>query len=233
MSTVMTQEMEREDIEMLLPWFVVGKLDDVDQSRVEAYLAAHPDMRKQLDLIEDERADMTLNNEAMGAPPADALIRLMGQLESQSMAHRSGFATVSGIVKSALDWLSNHSALVPVAAAAVIALVVQAGVIGALVWHGSTADVRDKKFEVASAPKTASDQLGTFVMAGFAPGATAKQIDTSLQSLGITIADGPGPGGIYRLRLSQKALGDAERDMLVTALKSNTGVIKFVLPAGP
>ena len=233
MSTVMTQEMEREDIEMLLPWFVVGKLDAADQGRVEAFLATHPDMRMQLDLIEAERADVTLNNEAVGAPPADALIRLMGQIESQSLAGRSGFASVSGMVQSALEWLGNRSALVPVAATAAIALVVQAGVIGALVWHGSAADVRIKGFETASAPVAAAEQLGTFVMAGFAPGATAQQIDKSLQSLGITIADGPGPGGIYRLRLSQKALGDAERDMLVTALKSNAGVIKFVLPAGP
>ena len=232
MSSVMTEEMERDDIEMLLPWFVVGKLDAGDQKRVEAFLATHPDMRKQLDLIEAERADMTLNNEAMGAPPADALTKLMAQIEGQSLSRRSGFSAVSNLVQTALEWLNSRSALVPVAALAAVMLVAQAGLIGALIWHGATVANMPGKFNEASATKVAEQKL-TFVMAVFTPTATAQQIDKSLQALGITIADGPGPGGMYRLRLAQKQLGDAERDMLMTALKSNVDVIKLVLPAGP
>ena len=105
--------------------------------------------------------------------------------------------------------------------------------IGALLWHGQAADVRGRSYETASAPKLATEVAGTYVMAVFNPSATAQQIQTSLQSLGITIADGPAPGGLFRLRLAQKPLGDAERDMLVTALKSNAAIIKLVLPAGP
>jgi hypothetical protein len=32
---------EREEIEMLLPWYVTGRLEPVEMATVEAYLAAH------------------------------------------------------------------------------------------------------------------------------------------------------------------------------------------------
>ena len=35
---------EREEIEMLLPWYESGTLDPADFKRVERYLAAHPEI---------------------------------------------------------------------------------------------------------------------------------------------------------------------------------------------
>lgn len=219
---------ERDEIEMLLPWFVTGKLDAGDQRRVEIYLAAHPEMRAQLALIEAEQSEAVHNNEAAGTPNADALSKLMARIEAGNI-RAAPLAAISRAIQSALDWLGSRSALVPVAAAVAVALIVQAGAIGTLLWQRPAPG----KFQTASAVATAAADKGAYVLAGFAPTATAEQIEKTLAPLGITIADGPKAGGVYRLRLAEKALGETERDMLLTALKSNSGVVRFVAPASP
>ena len=233
MSQTHGPEPTQDDIEQLLPWFVTGKLDASEKQMVESYLAAHPAMRSQIVLIEAEQAETTHNNEAVGTPAADMLAKLMARIEGDA-ASGSPVAALGQLLQRALDWLSDRSALVPVAAAATIALLIQAGAITALVWHGGQPGPSPAAYQTASAPATvaATDQAA-YVLAGFTPTATAEQIEKTLQPLGITIADGPKAGGIYRLRLSEKALGDTERDMLMTALKSNSGVVRFVAPAGP
>ena len=43
-NAAMPPEGSREDIELLLPWYVNGTLDAADVAKVEDYLARHPDM---------------------------------------------------------------------------------------------------------------------------------------------------------------------------------------------
>ena len=228
-TTIHTPEIGKDDIEMLLPWFVTGKLDAAETKQVEAYLEKHPEMRKQLDLLEEDRQETMAGNEAMGSPSADALSKLMKSIDDQSLARRSGFASLAGVVQTAIDWLGSRQALVPVAAAAAVALIVQAGAIGALLWGGSATP---KGFGQASPPVEAPAEPGPTAMVGFQPTASIHAIETALAPLGMTIIDGPRAGGIYRLRLSDKPLSDAERDLLLTALKANTDVVRFVA-AGP
>ncbi len=231
MSDRTAPDMERENIEMLLPWFITGKLDAAETKAVESYLAAHPDMRKQLELIDAERTDTVVNNEAMGAPSAIALHKLMGAIDSKSLARRSGFASLAGLVQNGLDWLGTRSALVPVAAMAAVAIILQTGAIGALLLNRPVANTLESKIShTASVPK--SDQAGTFALVGFAPTATVHDVERVLGPLGLSIADGP-KAGIYRVKLSDKALGDTERDILITALTAQPAVITFAAPAGP
>jgi len=213
----------QEDIELLLPWFVSGKLDEADKRLVEGFLVAHPEMRAQLDLAAAEQTEVTASNEAIAPPSADLLGKLMAKVVHDSTG-ASPLARAAGYVQRALDWLSDRSALVPLAAAAAVAIVLQAGALGALVWHGQEA----RAFRTASVPVTAAGEKGSYAIASFQPVATAQQIEQTLAPLGITIADGPKSGGIYRLRLANKVLGDTERDMLLTALKASSGVVKFV-----
>jgi len=232
MSDIRAGNPSQEDIEQLLPWFVTGKLEDADKQLVESYLRTHPALRSQIALIEAEQSDVTANNEAVGAPSADLLAKLMVRIEGRSLA-ASPLTLAAGWMQRALDWLGDRSALVPVVAAATFAVLLQAGVIATLLWHSAPVANGPKSFQTASAPPVAATDAATYVLAGFAPTATAQQIEQTLTPLGITIADGPKAGGIYRLRLAGKALGEAERDMLMTALKANSGVVRFVAPAGP
>lgn len=231
MSETRNAEPTRDDIEQLLPWFVTGRLDADAKRAVDGYLQAHPAIRSQLAMIEAEQADVVASNEAVGAPAADTLAKLMARIEGDA-AHGSPLSIAVHVVQRVLDWLSDRAALVPVAAAAAIALLLQAGVIGVLLWHGQ--QPRGVTYQTAAAPITASaTDKSDFVLAGFAPGATEAEIEKTLQPLGITIVDGPRAGGIYRLRLAEKTLGETERDILTTALKSNGGVVRFVAPVTP
>ena len=68
---------ERDDIEMLLPWYVTGKLDAADRTRVEAYLKSTPDLARQVDLIRAEQDQARRVNEALRAPASLTVERLL------------------------------------------------------------------------------------------------------------------------------------------------------------
>ncbi|MGI9383750.1 MAG: hypothetical protein ACR2PO_11405, partial [Methyloligellaceae bacterium] len=74
----------REDIEMLLPWYEAGTLDAADAERVAAYLEQHPEMSDQLTLFREEQDAAVVANEALGAPAAGALDRLMSSIEAEA-----------------------------------------------------------------------------------------------------------------------------------------------------
>ena len=65
---------------MLLPWYATGRLGRADMARVESYLARHPQLARQLDLVRDEQAVTVAANEALGWPSAGAVDRLMARL---------------------------------------------------------------------------------------------------------------------------------------------------------
>ncbi len=229
MSTQSPPEMSREEIELLLPWFVTRKLEPAEHKRVEAYLATHPDMHRQISLAEDERSSVTSDNEAMGAPLSGGLSRLMAAIDSTSASRQFEVSKLGARIQAVLVWLGSRSALVPVATAAAVVLVAQAGVIGALLWHNSLPP--SKGIHVAADAKV--ETSGTFALAGFVPTATVEQIERALQPVGITLSDGPRAGGIYRLRLSEIKLSDTERERLLAALSANKDVIRFVAQSGP
>lgn len=74
---------EREEIELLLPWYVTGKLDAEDQSRVEAYLESHRDLDDQLALIREDRDEVIAVNEQVPTPSAGGLDCLLTRLDAE------------------------------------------------------------------------------------------------------------------------------------------------------
>jgi anti-sigma factor RsiW len=80
MSNTPLADAEREEFEMLLPWYATGRLGPSDRARVEAYLAIHPEMARQIDLVRAERDETVAANEALGWPSAAATERLMAAL---------------------------------------------------------------------------------------------------------------------------------------------------------
>ncbi|MEO1718944.1 MAG: hypothetical protein AAFR23_01820, partial [Pseudomonadota bacterium] len=132
---------EREEIEMLLPWYGMGTLDAADYQRVDAYLAKHPEMRAQLDIIETERVASVQVNEAITAPRsltverllADAKPRTAAQLKSA--ASRTTASANAGFWSAISGFFTNPTpAAVRYAACAVAALIaLQAVAIGTLV----------------------------------------------------------------------------------------------------
>jgi anti-sigma factor RsiW len=212
---------EREEIEMLLPWYVTGKLDRADRERVEAYLSQHPELLSQLALIRDEQDQAIRANEAISAPSARAVDRLLAQVQG------------SASVRAASAWLKLKSGLqdlfeVPspagvrwAAVAAAILILFQTVVIGTLVFRGGEAS-----YQTASGEPAQSGE-GTFVLVRFADAATARTIADALAELDMTIVDGP-KSGLFRVRLGPKDMTNDARDLKVTALRSRGNLVMMV-----
>ena len=70
MSTMNEKAPERRDIEDLLPWHAAGTLGRRDAERVEAGLAADPELARRFELVREELAETIHLNETLGAPSA-------------------------------------------------------------------------------------------------------------------------------------------------------------------
>lgn len=219
---------ERDDIEMMLPWYVSGKLDNADRKRVEAFLASDPAMAKQLALIREERDAAVDANEAAGAPGGEALDRLMTSIEAEPA--RTAVDTPAAL----WEWASRLvGAPVPaglrwVAAAAVVVIAIQAVALGLLATSGVMPGTR---YQTATG-EAQSPAKGTFALIRFADKASAAEIAALLSDMDAVIVDGPKPDGIFKIRLSSSELAGAERDALLKKLLSNQTLVTYAVAAG-
>lgn len=217
----------REEIELLLPWYLNGTLAASDVAKVETYLDSHPDMATQLATLREDMDESIYANEAITGPSGAALDRLMADIEQETpMRHRVA-QVKRGFLTSIDEFLRSLSpgrlGFAAMAAAAVIML--QAGFVGTMMLSppsgGST-------YETASGDPALT---GTFVLIQFKPGASFNQVSTLLSEQGAEIVAGPKPGGLFRVRVSTKKLDDAQRLALIDNLRSNDTLINMVLPS--
>jgi hypothetical protein len=246
---------EREEIEMLLPWFVAGTLDVADQERVARYLSAHPEMNAQLKLIQDEQGETVLANESLGGASAGALAKLKDAIAAQprrltaAAVRRSLWAELGRLFSTptprAVQWAG---------AAAAVLVVVQAAVIGGMLIKSpggapnsgepaiakrnldaprvaenrapSSGNGAVRRFRVASGGVT----QGTRVIVRFTPGLPMDKVAEFLRTQRAEIVAGPKPGGFFEVRISKDKLSPSERETAIAKLKSATDVISQIVP---
>lgn len=220
---------EREKIELLLPWYVAGTLDDDERQRVQDFLEHDPELRSQLALIEEDRMETHFVNEALGAPSAGALSRLMDRIDAEAPMKVGAAAMASGLWQKVDQFIQDltPSAVRWAAVAAAIMIFIQAVALGGLL----TGNIGGSGYQTASGDPAAGTNVGTFALVKFADSAKSGQINELLAASGARIVDGPKPGGIYRVKISDTILPDAERDLAIEALAKDTNIITLVLPA--
>jgi hypothetical protein len=222
MTNTAGHEFDAAYIGQLLPWYVTGKLDAGERADVENTLKRFPELRAQLDLIQAEMADTVKLNEAMPMPRAGATERFMGLVQKD--VQRSAPAKLQPF-KVLLEWLALQLEGPPrwAVAAAVLAIVVQAALIGGLV-----VERQGNGFYAAGGSETRSE--GTLVLARFSDGVTLAVLTERLAALDIAIVDGPKAGGLFTLRIGPDGMPVAERDEKIAALKANADFVVFVGP---
>jgi hypothetical protein len=221
---------DEKDVETLLPWYEKGLLSDEDARRVEAYLASDADGLRFLELIREEAHETIAANEQAGMPPRAALDRLMASIEAEPKAQRfaarerrRGFLSrLFG--EGAPGWL-------PVAAGlACLVILVQAVALGVLMIRPGDIHRAPDGTELASGDDNvhrASD-TGRSVLIRFNPQATAEDISTLLRALNATIVEGPKPGGVYRVRISNQPLRSEQIEAILKQLRERSDIINFV-----
>lgn len=213
---------EQDEIELMLPWYEAGTLSPAEMRRVGAYLAAHPDMGARLALVREELSGTIAANEALGMPSHAARDRLMAQIAAEAGAAPQ----MSGLTAWWKGWLPAgfSPGLSLAAAAAALIIIVQAVALVSLA-------PRDTDNRLAAGDQLAAAS-GTFILIRFAENASAGEIAALLQSIGGAIVDGPKPGGVYKLRISPRALTVEERDAIIARLREKTDLVTFLAPSG-
>ena len=216
-------DIEREEIEMLLPWYVTGRLDAADLAKMEAYLAAHPEVARQLDLARTERDETVAANEALGLPSAGATARLMASLP----AARPGWAAMRALrggLQQVGDLLAAPTAnAVRWAALAAAVLIAVQGI--AIV---SLLNERAGTYQTASGGQSGD---GIALLVTFADDAKATAISQLLTDFDASIVDGPKAGGVYKIRLRTEDRSTAGREALMRRLAGRRDIVRAVLPS--
>ncbi len=219
---------EGDEIEMLLPWYAAGTLSAEETRRVEAWLAAHPEMRKSVALVREEHDETVAANERLGIPSLGAREKLMQAIAAEpgpAVSARGIWHRVTmAFVALAPEGMSPGMALAGAAGGLVI--LVQAAALGMLLMGAQVGGMRLASGEDGGAA------AGTFVIVRFADDAKASDIAALLRPMRATIVDGPKPGAVFKVRIGPRVLSNAERTAIMDKLRSRRDIVSFVAAGG-
>ena len=225
MNATDTEKPERGEIEELLPWHAAGTLSRRDAQRVEEALARDPELARRYAMVREELGETILLNETLGAPSGRATEKLFAKIDAEPARRAGGAGRKLGAgISGFLAGLSPRT-LAWSASAAVLAILLQAGLIADFALKPNA----PSGFETASAPSTAPG-AGAFTLIRFAPQASFDDIDKFLQANKLSIVAGPVPGGLYKVRVADKALPKAELDDIVRKLEQDR-LVSFIVTA--
>lgn len=214
-------EREPSEIELLLPWHAAGTLNARDARRVEEALASDPELAKQYAAIRGEYEETIHLNESLGAPSARAMQKLFAAIDAEP-ARAIGSLPLSARIATFFASLSPRT-LAWSASLGAIALLLQAGIIGAVLMKTQTATFQTASLSTG-APITR--ELGAAApsraLVRFTPEARVADVTALLDSYQASII-GDAKGGMFRLQFD-KAMSQDE----LTALLGRMQREKFV-----
>ena len=219
-------EQDPGDIEALLPWHAAGTLSARDTRRVEDALARDPSLAKQYAAIQEEYAETIALNESLGAPSARAMQKLFAAIDAEPARKPSASFNISARIAGFFAGLSPRTLALSAAAAAVL-LLLQAGVIGAMLATQQVGSYQTASFSAPRETARANPLPRAFVR--FAPDARISDIAAFLDANHATIIDSTA-GGMFRLQFGDKPMSKQEASALMARLQ-NEKIINLAAPA--
>ena len=215
-------DQEPSDIEMLLPFHAAGTLNVRDARRVEEVLASDPELARQYAVIREEYAETISLNESLGAPSARAMAKLFAAIDAEPVRKPSLSVALSARVSEFFARLSPRT-LAWSASVGAIALLLQAGVIGAVLVKNQTASFQTASLSLNEPSAPITRDLGSSAappraLVRFAPEARIADITALLDNYQASIVDGA-KGGMFRLQFGNKAMGKDEAASLLKKLQ--------------
>lgn len=217
---------EREEIEALLPWHAAGTLSRRDAQRVEAALEEDRDLARQFELVREELGETIHLNETLGAPSARAMEKLFAGIEAEPKRRQRRSFDLAAFIGERLTLFSPRT-LAWSATAAVLAIVLQAGLLAGL-YLGEPGSEQPAAFRTASAPTRSFAPAGSYALIGFTAQASAADVTKFLEAHKAAIVDGPKPGGLYRIRVAQAALPKSDLAAIVKQMQDDSKIVRFV-----
>ena len=211
-------EQEPSEMEMLLPFHAAGTLNARDARRVEEALARDPELTRQYAVIREEYAETIHLNESLGAPSARAMQKLFAAIDAEPARQPSaspGFSArftgfFANLSPRTLAWSASLGAL---------ALLLQAGVIGAVLVKNQGATFQTASLST-NEPITRDLGAGAppHALVRFAPDARIADITALLDHYQASIVDGA-KGGMFRLQFGNRAMTREEIAALMSRLQ--------------
>jgi anti-sigma factor RsiW len=211
------------DLEELLPWHAAGTLDAHEAAEVERALAADPELARRFALVREELTETILLNESLGAPSARAMETLFRAIDQDRRVVRRAAASPS--LGARIAEFFSPRVMAWTAAAAVVVVVLQAGVITRMALQEQ--DSGAEAPTLASAPVTRGMTIGSYALVRFAPQASMADVNKFLDSRNAAIVDGPKPGGIYRVRVAEGSVSRQELARLVKEMEAAKTIVSF------
>lgn len=201
-----TSEHLPSDIELLLPFFVNGTLDDDERHRVEAALTADPRLAHEAAIAADLRAGIRDLEDPL-TPGEFGLARLMRDISREPQ-----------IADESPD-LQQKRAMPRFALAIAASVALVAAGLTALSQTGFFGNREAGGYHQASG----SSGDGSLSVA-FSATASQAQVTELLLDHDLVVVDGPSAIGIYRLAVSQ----DADPEIVADELRQAAGVVENV-----
>lgn len=198
-------EQEPSEIEMLLPWHAAGTLNARDTRRVDEALTRDPELARQYAVIREEYAETIHLNESLGAPSARAMQKLFTAIDGEPARKPSASLNISTRVAGFFASLSPRT-LAWSASLGALALLLQAGVIGAVLMKNQTGSFQTASLS-ANEPitRTLGQETPPRALVRFAPDARVADITALLDTYQASIVDGA-KGGMFRLQFGNRAM---------------------------
>jgi anti-sigma factor RsiW len=223
-------QQEPGEIEALLPWHAAGTLSARDTRRVEDALSRDPSLAKQYAVIREEYAETIGLNESLGAPSARAMQKLFAAIDAEPARKPSGSLNISVRIAEFFAGLSPRT-LAYSAALGAVALLLQAGVIGAILakQQGGTFETASLSAPKETIVRSLGQQTAPRAFVRFAPDARVSDITAFLDANQAVIIDSTS-GGMFRLQFGDKPMSRQEIAGLMTRLQ-NEKIINLAAPA--
>jgi hypothetical protein len=224
-------DQEPSEIEMLLPFHAAGTLNARDARRVDEALASDPDLARQYAVIREEYAETIHLNESLGAPSARAMQKLFAAIDGEPVRKPSLSTNLSARISEFFTRLSPRT-LAWSASLGAVALLLQAGVIGAVLMKNQTASFQTASLSLNQTAAPLTRDIGAPVppraLVRFAPDARMSDINTLLDNYQASIVDGA-KGGIFRLQFGSRSLSKDEVASLMSKLQGEK-IVNLAVP---
>lgn len=213
------REREPGEIEMLLPWHAAGTLNARDSRRVDEALGRDPELARQYAVIREEYAETIHLNENLGAPSARAMQKLFAAIDAEPARKPHASLNLAARLTGFFARLSPRT-LAWSAGLGALALLLQAGVIGAVLMNN-----RPASFQTASLStnQPITRDLGAAALpralVRFAPDARVADVTALLDKYQASIVDGA-KGGLFRLQFGDRAMTSDEVAGLMSRLQN-------------
>ncbi len=222
-------EQEPGEIELLLPFHAAGTLNARDSRRVEDALARDPALARQYAVIREEYAETIHLNESLGAPSMRAMQKLFAAIDAEPARQPSASLKFSARFAGFFARLSPRT-LAWSASMGALALLLQAGVIGAvLVMKNQTSTFQTASLSTSEPiTRALGPEAPPRALVRFAPEARVAEITALLDNYQASVVDGA-KGGMFRLQFGNGPMTKDEIAGLMSRLQREK-IVSLAVP---